>query len=664
LIAVSEGYPSLLRKVYPRFPDKQSPDNSMSQRSMAALKGARHDDVEARQFWPLTLGAIGVVYGDIGTSPIYSFREAVVAATGESTVAHASVLGILSLIVWSLFLLVTLKYVFVLLRADFHGEGGTFALMALAQSVAQRSKHVLLLLGIAGASFLYGDAAITPALSVISAVEGLKVIAPAFEKAVVPLSIVILVGLFAMQSRGTARVAALFGPIIVVWFVVIAVMGAVCVAQEPRVLSAFNPIYGATFLFHNGLIGLIVLGLVFLAVTGAEALYADLGHFGRKPVQVAWLGLALPALTLNYFGQGALVLGQPAAIENPFFLMFPSWALWPIVLLSTAATVIASQAVITGAYSITRQAVQLGLLPRLSVRHTSEEMAGQIYLPRVNWLLLIAVLLLVAIFKSSSALAAAYGVAVTATMITTSLMAFFVFRQLWKWPMWQVAALLVPLLFIETVFFAANVIKIFEGAWVPLAIAVALMLVMLTWIKGSVILSAVSRKPGDASLAWLVQTLEKKPPHRVNGTAVFLTGHSDAAPSALLHNLKHNHMLHERNIVLTFKTTDIPHIANSERINIQKLSDTFTTVVLTYGFMELPSVEHFLVLGRRRGLNIDASSTSFFLSRRVLRPTSRSLMSFWQEKLFIWLADTSEDATTYFQIPADRVVEIGTQIRV
>ena len=489
----------------------------MPQRSIVAPKGARDDDVGTRQFWPLTLGAIGVVYGDIGTSPIYAFREAVVAATGEAAVADASVLGILSLIMWSLFLLVTLKYIFVLLRADFNGEGGTFALMALAQSVAQRSKHVLLLLGIAGASFLYGDAAITPALSVISAVEGLKVIAPAFEKAVVPLSIVILIGLFAMQSRGTARVAALFGPIIVVWFVVIAIMGAVCIAEEPRVLAAFNPIYGATFLFHNGLIGLTVLGLVFLAVTGAEALYADLGHFGRKPIQAAWLGLALPALTLNYFGQGALVLGQPTAIENPFFLMFPSWALWPIVLLSTAATVIASQAVITGAYSITRQAVQLGLLPRFGIRHTSEEMVGQIYVPRVNWLLLIAVLLLVAIFKTSSALAAAYGVAVTATMITTSLMAFFVFWKRWQWPVWRVAALLIPLLFIEAVFFAANVIKIFEGAWVPLAIAVSLMLVMLTWVKGSAILSAVSRKQEGGTLDWFVKKLEKKP--RIASTA-------------------------------------------------------------------------------------------------------------------------------------------------
>ena len=634
----------------------------MPQRSIVAHKGARDDDAQTRRFWPLTLGAIGVVYGDIGTSPIYAFREAVVAATGEAQVTPDTVLGILSLIVWSLLLLVTLKYVFVLLRADFNGEGGTFALMALAQSVAQRSKHLILLLGIAGASFLYGDAAITPALSVISAVEGLKVIAPAFEKAVVPLSIVILIGLFAVQRRGTARIGAFFGPIILVWFTVLTVMGVICIAEEPRVLAAFNPLYGLTFLLHNGLIGLTVLGLVFLAVTGAETLYADLGHFGRWPIQAAWLGVALPALTINYLGQGALVLGRPQAIENPFFLMFPSWALWPIVLLTTAATVIASQAVITGAYSLTRQAIQLGLLPRFSIRHTSGEVAGQIYLPRINWVLLGAVLLLVAVFKNSSALTAAYGVAVTATMITTSLMAFFVIWKLWRWPMWRAATLIVPLLLIELVFFAANMIKIVEGAWVPLAIAISLMLVMLTWLRGTTVLNAIARK--DADLNWLVRTLEKKPPHRVNGTAVFLTATPDGAPSSLLHNLKHNRMLHERNILLTIKTADVPHMPNSERVKIESLSDMFIGVTLTYGFMETPSVEKGLQLCRRHGLNVDPAATSFFLSRRTLRRASRSQMRRWQEKLFIWLASSAEDATTYFQIPSDRVVELGTQIAV
>ncbi len=623
-------------------------------------KAFKQVQAQAGRFWPLTLGAIGVVYGDIGTSPIYAFREAAVAATGEAQVAQATVLGILSLIVWSLLLLVTLKYVFALLRADFNGEGGTFALMALAQSVARRNRHVILLLGIAGASFLYGDAAITPALSVISAVEGLKVIAPAFDKVVIPLSIAILIGLFAVQSRGTAKVGAFFGPIILVWFIVLATVGMVRIAEHPGVLAAFNPIHGLAFLFHNGLIGFTVLGLVFLAVTGSETLYADLGHFGRIPIQAAWLGVALPALTINDLGQGALVLRNPLAIENPFFLMFPEWTLWPAVLLTTAATVIASQAVITGAYSLTRQAIQLGLLPRFSIRHTSEEVAGQIYLPRVNWLLLGAVLLLVVVFKSSSALAAAYGVAVTATMITTSLMAFIVFRRRWLWPAWRVAALLVPLLIIELIFFSANAIKLVEGAWVPLACAILLIAVMLTWRRGTAILAA-----GDSSHADLrsvIGALERKPPLRVNGTAVFLTATPEAAPSSLLHNLKHNHMLHERNILLTIKTADVPRVPNNERIKIETLSEAFSAVTLTYGFMETPDVIKGLQLCRHRGLNIDPPATSFFLSRRTLRPASRSKMGRLQEKLFIWLAGSAENATAYFQIPSDRVVEIGTQI--
>jgi KUP system potassium uptake protein len=613
-------------------------------------------------FWPLTLAAIGVVYGDIGTSPIYAFREAAIAATGEAAVSPPTVLGILSLIVWPLLVLVTLKYIFVLLRADLNGEGGTFALMSLAQSVAPQRRHAILLLGIIGATFLYGDAAITPALSVISAVEGLKVIAPQCEQAVVPLSLAVLIGLFAVQSRGTAKVGSLFGPIIVVWFVVLALMGAIHIAENPSVLAAFDPRYAIRFLWYNGLIGFAVLGLVFLAVTGAEALYADLGHFGRYSIQAAWLGLALPALALNYLGQGALVLMNPKAVDNPFFLMFPGWALWPAVLLATAATVIASQAVITGAYSLTRQAVQLGLLPRFNVRHTSEAVAGQIYLPRINWLLLLVVLLLVAIFKSSSALAAAYGVAVTATMISTSLMAFVVLRRRWMWPMWRVTTLIVPLLVIEFVFFSANVIKIIEGAWVPVAVALSLVITMLTWRQGIHLLAVEAGKHAD--LHSLVQMLEKKPPLRVSGTAVFLTATPDAAPSSLLHNLKHNHMLHERNILLTIKFAQLPRVRNNERVVIETLSDSFTAVTLTYGFMETPDVIKGLQLCRRRGLNVDPVSTSFFLSRRTFRPAARSPMRRWQEKLFIWLAGSADDATTYFQIPADRVVEIGTQITV
>jgi KUP system potassium uptake protein len=625
-------------------------------------KSTKQAQIQAhpQRFWPLTLGAIGVVYGDIGTSPIYAFKEAAVAATGEAQVMPSTVLGILSLIVWSLLLLVTLKYVFVLLRAGYSGEGGTFALMALAQSVVQRNQQVILLLGIAGASFLYGDAAITPALSVISAVEGLAVVAPAFEKAVVPLSMAILIGLFAMQSRGTGRIGAFFGPIILVWFVALAVIGLVRIAEHPEVLSALNPVHGVSFLLNNGLIGFTVLGLVFLAVTGVEALYADLGHFGRVPIQTAWLGVALPALVVNYMGQGALVLGNPVAIQNPFFFMFPEWSRWPVLLLTTAATVIASQAVITGTYSLTRQAIQLGLLPRFSIRHTSEEVAGQIYMPRVNWLLLGAVLLLVAVFKTSSALASAYGVAVTATMITTSLMAFVVLRGRWLWPAWQVAALLVPLLGIELVFFSANVIKLVQGAWMPIAAALFLAAVMLTWRRGTRILAAEERAHSD--LRTVLNSLERKPPLRVSGTAVFLTATPEAAPSSLLHNLKHNHMLHERNILLTIKGAGAPRVPNSERVKIEPLSESFTAVTLTYGFMETPDVMKGLQLCRHRGLNIDPPATSFFLSRRTLRPTPKSQMGRLQERLFIWLSRSAENATTYFQIPSDRVVEIGTQI--
>jgi KUP system potassium uptake protein len=630
--------------------------------SPAASRSKAPKQAQARpnRFWPLTLGAIGVVYGDIGTSPIYAFREAVTAATAEAQVMPETVLGILSLIVWSLLLLVSVKYVFFLLRADFNGEGGTFALMALAQSVAPQHRYLLLLLGIAGASFLYGDAAITPALSVISAVEGLAVKTPAFQKLVVPISIAVLTGLFVMQSRGTGKIGALFGPIILVWFAVLAAVGVVHIAAHPGVLSAFNPVHGLSFLVHNGLVGFAVLGLVFLAVTGAEALYADLGHFGRVPIRTAWLGIALPALVLNYMGQGALVLGTPVAIANPFFLMFPEQALWPVVVLTTAATVIASQAVITGTYSLTRQAIQLGLLPRFDIRHTSEEVAGQIYLPRVNWLLLAAVVLLVAVFKSSSALAAAYGVAVTATMVTTSLMAFVVFRRLWLWPLWRVVALMVPLLLIELTFFAANVIKLLDGAWVPLALAAFVIVTMLTWRRGTAILA--EEDGSHADLRSVIGSLERKPPLRVNGTAVFLTATPDAAPSSLLHNLKHNHMLHERNILLTIRAAGSPRVPNNERIKIETLSESFSAVTLTYGFMETPNVMKGLQLCRHRGLNIDPPATSFFLSRRILKPASHSKMGRLQEKLFIWLAGSAENATIYFQIPSDRVVEIGTQI--
>ena len=635
----------------------------MRERPLGALKGAKLDDVQVRRFWPLTLGAIGIVYGDIGTSPIYAFREAAVAATGEAVVTPDTVLGILSLIVWSLFLLVTLKYVFVLLRADFNGEGGTFALMALAQSVAQRSKHFMLLLGIAGAAFLYGDAAITPALSVISAVEGLKIIAPAFEKAVVPLSVAILIGLFAVQSRGTAKVAAFFGPIILVWFAVLAVIGVICIAEQPGVLRAFNPVHGATFLFHNGLLGLTVLGLVFLAVTGVEALYADLGHFGRKPIQAAWLCVALPALTLNYLGQGALVLGRPATIENPFFLMFPSWALWPIVLLSTAATVIASQAVITGAYSVTRQAIQLGLLPRFSIRHTSGEVEGQIYLPRVNRMLLLGVILLVLLFRTSSGLASAYGIAVSTTMVADGIMGFVVVWKLWNWRAATAAAVILPFVVVDMSFFAANLLKLLEGAWVPLLFGVAVAVMIWTWRRGAAILVAKTRRI-EVPLTDLIRSLEKRPPHIVKGTAVFLTSDPSFVPTALMHNLKHNKVLHEHNVILTIETAQTPRVDPAERVKMETISDQFATVRLRFGFMESPNVPKALVIARKLGWQFDIMATSFFVSRRSLKPSAQSGMPQWQDHLFIAMSRSANDATDYFQIPTGRVVEVGTQVTI
>jgi KUP system potassium uptake protein len=621
------------------------------------------DLLTSRYFWTLVVGSIGVVYGDIGTSPLYAFREAVNAARGDSFVSREAVFGVLSLVFWALMLVVTLKYVLVLLRADNKGEGGMFALMALGQSVARRSAPLIFVLGVAGASFFYGDAVITPAISVLSAVEGLELVSPVFEDWVLPLSLIILIGLFVVQAHGTAAVAQFFGPLTIVWFLALAIGGAMHIADNPVVLTAANPWYGLRFLLNHGLLGLTVLGLVFLAVTGAEALYADLGHFGRVPIQTAWLGFVLPALMINYLGQGALVLTNPDAIVNPFYRLYPEWALLPMVGLATIATVIASQAVITGAYSLARQAIQLGLLPRFAIKHTSESVAGQIYLPRVNYLLLAGVVLMVLMFKSSSDLAAAYGVSVTAAMVIDTLMAFFVVWKYWGWPVWKALLLMVPLLLIEQTFFTANVLKLFEGAWVPIVIAACLGLVMLTWVRGYRILAKLTRR-NEADLDWLVRKLEAKPPARVPGTAIFLSADVNAAPTSLLHNLKHNRVLHERNIVLSIRTEDTPRVARHERVEIDRTNETFIKIVARYGFMETPSIPKILESCRRKDLNIDLGATSFFLSRRSLRQTTKSEMPRWQERLFIWLARSAEDATTYFQIPTDRVVEVGTQVAV
>jgi KUP system potassium uptake protein len=626
---------------------------------------AGSDDAHPKAgFWALTIGSIGVVYGDIGTSPLYAFRESVLAASRPGQPASdVAIFGILSLIIWALLIVVTAKYVIVLLRADNNGEGGTLALMALAQRAIRRAAPAIIMLGIISGALFYGDAIITPALSVLSAVEGLKVVTPGFDEFIVPLTVVILLALFAVQSRGTAKVAALFGPITLIWFAAIAAGGIWHVIGNPRVLLAFSPHYAVEFLLSHGVIGFYTLGAVFLVVTGSEALYADLGHFGRGPIRLAWLSVVLPALFANYLGQGALVLANPKAVENPFFLLFPHWALVPMVLLATAATVIASQAVITGAYSLTRQAIQLGLLPRLEVRHTSEATFGQIYMPRVNVLLLIGVLLLVALFRSSDALASAYGIAVTGTMVVTGLMAFIVVWKVWRWRAVAAAALIVPFLFIDLTFLAANLLKVVEGGWLPLALGAAVMVVMYTWRRGTRLLVNKTRKQ-EIPLESLVVSLEKRPPQRITGTAVFFTSDPEFAPTALMHSLKHYKVLHEKNVILTIETAQTPRVDEAERVRIEPIGESFSRVVLRFGFMETPNVPKALAVARKLGWTFDIMSTSFFLPRRALRPAARSDMPRWQDKLFISLARSANDATDYFQIPTGRAVEIGTQVTI
>ncbi|QRM34397.1 potassium transporter Kup [Microvirga sp. VF16] len=617
----------------------------------------------ASGFWTLTLGTLGIVYGDIGTSPLYALKESLSAAAAGGTVAREMVFGIVSLILWALIFIVTVKYVLFILRADNNGEGGTLTLMALAQKAVGHNILIIALLGMIGAALFYGDAIITPAISVLSAVEGLKLVTPTFEPYVVPFSLVIMIGLFAVQSHGTARVAAWFGPITGLWFALMALGGILHIADDPGILQAISPTYGIVFLATHGTAGLLALGAVFLAVTGAEALYADMGHFGRRPIQVAWLGFVLPCLALNYLGQGALLLADPTKIENPFFLLYPEWALLPMVAMATLATIIASQAVITGAFSLTQQAIQLGLLPRMEIRWTSETEKGQIYVPRVNWLLLAAVLLLVIVFRSSSALAHAYGIAVTGTMVVTAVTAFFVVWRFWQWPAWLAAAVIAPFLAVDAIFLAANALKIPQGGWMPLLVGGLLVMLMMTWRRGTRILFEKTRKV-DVPLLELVTMLQKSQPHRVKGTAVFMTSDPDTAPAALLHNLKHNKILHEQNVVLTVRTEDAPRVADDERVRIEHLGDSFWRATMAFGYMEAPNIPRGLVLLRKQGFKFDIMTTSFFVSRRSIRPSVHGGMPFWQDKLFISLAKSASDATDFFQIPTGRVVEVGTQVTV
>ncbi|MBI1197282.1 MAG: potassium transporter Kup [Phenylobacterium sp.] len=617
-------------------------------------------------FWALALGSVGVVFGDIGTSPLYAMREALGHSRGGGG-GEMAVLGIVSLITWALILIVTVKYVVFLMRADNKGEGGTLALMALAQRVSPGGRSgAIFLLGVIGAALFYGDGIITPAVSVLGSMEGMKEIphvGPQLAPFVLPAAAAILVALFLVQSRGTASVAKLFGPITALWFLTLAGLGLYHIADDLSIFRALSPHYGVVFLIKNGFLGFIILGSVFLAVTGAEALYADMGHFGKKPIRAAWVGLILPSLLLNYLGQGALVLSHPGARDNPFFQMIPEIAYWPVWLLSIAATIIASQAVITGAFSMTQQAVLLGLFPRIDIRRTSETQAGQIFVPSINTMLMVGVLLLLFTFQTSSNLASAYGIAVTGSMFVDTLLFFVIIRYMWKRPLWQAIGACAFFGAIDLVFITSNLLKFFHGAWLPLALGAGLITVMLTWTRGAQILSDKTRRD-SVPLTELADILKARGPHRAPGTAIFLTSDPDTAPVALMHNLKHNKVLHEKNIILTVLTAETPRVRDDDRIKIEPVNDDFKKVIISYGFMETPNVPKALGLCRKQGLKFDIMATSFFLGRRSVVPSAQSGMPLWQDKIFIFLMKNAANPTDFYKIPPGRVVEMGAQVTV
>lgn len=611
----------------------------------------------------LMLGALGVVFGDIGTSPIYAFREALRVSSGGNIAMREEIFGVLSLIVWALTLIVTIKYVVFVLRADNRGEGGTLSLMALARGSFPTRPAAILALGICGAALFFGDAIITPAISVLSAVEGLEVVTPAFDPYVVPATLVILAVLFAVQRFGTAGVASVFGPVTLAWFIALGGFGLLHIFDDPSILLAVNPLYAASYLSAQPQIAFVTIGAIFLAVTGAEALYVDLGHFGRRPIVMAWLAIVFPCLLLNYFGQGAFVLSHGGVPHNPFFEMLPPWALLPMVGLATAATVIASQAVISGAFSLTRQAVQLNILPRIEIQHTSETQLGQIYMPRVNFLLAVGVMLLVVGFQESGGLASAYGISVTGEMVVTTALLFVVMVRLWKWNIAIAIGLAALFGVIDLGFFVSNAVKVLDGGWVSIGVAIIMGLIMGTWVRGSRHLFEKTRK-NEIPLDFLAAQLAKKPPQLVPGTAVFLTSDPLSAPTALMHSLKHYKVLHEHNVILSVVTAQQPVVPNSERAKVVPINDLFMRVKLTFGYMEQPHIPSALAICRKQGWKFDIMTTSFFLSRRSLKPSPNSGMPLWQDRLFIGLARTAADATEYFQIPTGRVVEIGTQVAI
>ncbi|MGC2456788.1 MAG: potassium transporter Kup [Gallionellaceae bacterium] len=612
----------------------------------------------------LSMAALGVVYGDIGTSPLYTLNSIFTGGLRPVPLNSENILGILSLIFWSLMIVVSFKYVIFIMRADNRGEGGIMALMALALRKLEDKGKVrtsVMLLGIFGAALFYGDGIITPAISVLSAVEGFQVASPAFKAYVIPITIAVLCGLFIFERKGTASVGALFGPIMCVWFGALTILGVLNILAEPGVLSALNPSHGISFLIASPWIGFIALGGVVLAITGVEALYADMGHFGRRPIQLAWFGFVLPALVLNYFGQGALLIHNPKAIENAFYLLAPGWALYPLVILSTVATVIASQAVISGAFSMTQQATLLGYSPRMETQHTSELEIGQIYLPGINWALLLAVIALVLGFRSSTNLAAAYGIAVTGTMTITTILAFIVVRKSWGWGWLRSGLLIAFLLAIDLVFFGANAMKIEEGGWLPLVFGLGVFLLMTTWKRGRKLLQ--ERLQSDAlELKPFAESMGPGLVLRVPGTAIFLHVNPDGVPQALLHNLKHNKVLHEHVVVLCIRILDIPHASDEDRLEIQPLPNNFYRLVVKFGFKDEPDIPKGLELAAKHGLPLDPMDVSFFIGRLTLIPKVDSEMPLWREKLFIGMYRNAGSIVSYFKIPPGRVVEMGTQV--
>ena len=610
----------------------------------------------------LALGAIGVVYGDIGTSPLYTIHE-VFAGSHPLQISETLILSILSLIFWSLVFVVSVKYVAFIMRAENNGEGGIMALMALAMRTTDDHKTKMkwiLPLGIFGAALFYGDGVITPAISVLSAVEGIELIAPSLEHYVIPLTLVILFCLFWVQKKGTASIGSLFGPIMCVWFGTLAVLGVINILNEPSVLKALYPSYALDFLINHHKIAFLSLGGVVLALTGAEALYADMGHFGRKPIQVAWFWFVLPALTLNYFGQGALLIHNPKAVESPFYLMAPDWALVPMILLATMATIIASQAVISGAFSITKQAMLLGYSPRMNVQHTSEHSIGQIYLPFINWSLMFAIAILVINFKTSASLGAAYGIAVTGTMVITTLLAFIVVKDLWKWNWFVSLVVIAFFMLFDFAYFSANAIKIEEGGWIPLFMGLVIYTLMVTWKKGRALhLKRIAED--EMELEPFIQSIKMNPPFRPDTTAVYLSAHSNGVPHSLLHNIYHNQVLHKSVLLVTVQIQDVPHINELEGVSVEKLDFGFNRIIVKYGFKDNPNIPHALEISKRFGIDYEPMKTSYFLGRDSLVPKLHSGFGYLRELLYIWMFKNSSSATTYFQIPPNRVVELGTQ---